>query len=161
MYPHFNPLRGARGSATITPTNFAAGALFNNDTARLLRVWVSDVEPNSHPRYLYSGTRLTNQAQGSITSIVTGQGVPPGLIDTDDLAAVPTVYDFVAFSNEPPFGQGNGFPFAVLRQGQSLRIVADGSATQTFFSFLWDWVYPAELIDPNIGDPAIDRRARP
>lgn len=156
MRKHFNPLRAARGAAqTFSAPNHGAAALFNNSTgAHILRVWQA---AGSGSVGVFFGTyylrgRLTNHDQGTIAPLYTDQGVPPGTIDTDNLAVMPLVDFWPVIIVEPAMGLGSPYPFALLRPGWSLVVVDSNSNQNYSLSFLWDYVYPEDLYSPSAGD---------
>jgi hypothetical protein len=163
---HVNPLRCARGTFDLISTvNFGAIGLFNNDTTKLIRVldfvWFGTVIFGS----FVSKTRLTSHAGGTIVPVVTDEPIPPGIIDSQDLAAFPTIDYSPAFVNvaayENSLWHGHAYPFAVLKPGWTFALVDSTTGQAPEASFFWDWVWPDELLNGDIGDPYIDRRVRP
>lgn len=160
-HPHI--LRAAYGAAPpFTAVNFAAQSLFNNSTSvHLLRVWLYGTQ-QTVGLFLYTVLgRLTTHNVGNIVTVVTGEAAPPGVIDQQDLAALPTANFFTGGATNLGFDSGRPYPFAVLRPGWSFVGVLNVAGGANFgLSFWWDLVYPDELINPEIGDPSIDRRVR-
>jgi hypothetical protein len=147
-----NPLRCARGCVLLTPTHFGAAALFNNDATRLLRVF--SIDASGIPTivtFILQG-RLTNAAAGTVVPVMTGEPMPPGVIDSDDMVALPTQVDWQGGADFPPLWQGQRYPFAVLRQGFSLVAVQATGGTNQGFSFFWEWCYPEDLYNLSAGD---------
>jgi hypothetical protein len=152
MLGHINPLRCARGLLpSQTPTNFGATGLFNNDNSRLLKVWQITGNPATANAGLIAVTltRLANHNVGIISPVVTGEGSPPGQIDWDDLAAVPSSdYGLQEAAGVFP-GIVASAPIAVLRPGWSLLIVRPTAATAFADGFFWEWCWPQDLYTPD------------
>lgn len=164
MY-YVNPRRCARGAVpTFTTVNTGEAALFNNGSgAQVIRVWMVIGSAKSSNDYgiTYLQGRLTTQNVGTINPVVSGDPVPIGLLDRDDVAT-PLVPDFyLAFPAQIPIGMGNQYPLAVLNPGWSLVAIQLSGPNPFDCSFFWDWCYPDELIQPFIGAPAIDKASRP
>lgn len=163
---YVNPRRCARGQFDWTSAvNFAATGLFNNDSTKLLRVLDFDLQSTNAFATYVTKTRLTSKAQGTVVPVVTDEPTPPGLIDTQDIAAVPTVDYFpgllVSVGFQGSAWMGHNYPFAVIKPGWTFVAISENSSGTPNVSFFWDWVWPDELENPLIGDPTIDRAQRP
>lgn len=156
-----NPLRCARGQFDVTAGTQGAVSLFNNDSTKYLRVLDFTCFVAAASGQYVTATRLTTKGVGIINPVVTGEGVPPGLLDTQDLGGTFASFDYIgqeltAAGVQQGIWFGHGYPFAVLRPGWSFVTTAVAPGGQPNVSFFWDWVWPDELTKNAIGDPEID-----
>lgn len=154
--PHLRRAAFGMGASTVF-TNFGAFALYNNSPApHLLRFWDFSSTAFIPFQFRVLQGRLTTHDVGTISPVVVSDQPPPGTIDKQDQAAAGTpMWPMNGATTSGGFPR-SPYPFAVLTPGWSL-VMECTTAAQTFgISFWWDWLYPDELINPNIGDPEID-----
>jgi hypothetical protein len=94
-----------------------------------------------------------NPVQGS--SVYTSQGSMPGQLLTGSVAANPAFSLFASGNTFSP-GWPHEFPIVVLAPGWSITAYATTQNAALILSFWWEWMFPAQLLNPDIGPEHID-----
>jgi hypothetical protein len=148
----------ANQEVPLLAANFAFVSLYNDSSAaQVLAVREYAVEQRS------DSTTGFKVAQGLLGSspiqgkpVYTNAGSMPGVLSQGYVTVLPLM-DLATAGGSTIAGWAHDFPMIVLAPGWAITAYQAAAGTSFFFGFWWEWMYPAQLLNPDIGPEHIGK----
>ena len=137
---------------------FPFASLFNDSSQYYLAVWDYGNRASANGTLdawvISKGALGSSPVQG--TCIISDEPPMPGQVRVGTVSALPLTFSLNASDESGTVAWKHDFPWIILKPGWSLTGYAQAANTTLSEYFWWEVLLPDMVINPTIGDPALD-----